>query len=114
MLRGNNWARWAFVVTVAYNQLSKVFSGHWIASPANILGLVLVATAYYYLFRAGANAFFSGTASQADKPPEGLQQSSKMTSAPPQPIGEPGASLNGGPTGCSGNSGAGEGPPSVS
>lgn len=114
MFRGTNWARWAFVVTVAYIQIGKVFSGQLITSLASILGLVLVATAYFYLFRPGANAFFSGTASQAHKPPEGPKQSSKVTSALPQPIGEPGASPNGGPTKCSGNAGAGEGPPSVS
>ncbi len=114
MLRGHNWARWAFVVTVAYNQLSKVFSGHWIASPADILELVLVATAYYYLFRPGANAFFSGTGSQAHKPLEGPQQSSKVTSALPQPIGEPSASPNGGPAEPFGKSDVAGGPPSVS
>jgi hypothetical protein len=68
-------------VTVAYIQIGRVFSSHLIASPANILGIALVATAYYYLFRPGANAFFSGTSSQAHKPPEGPKQSSKVTSA---------------------------------
>ncbi len=113
MLRGNNWARWAFVVTVAYNQLGKAFSGRWSASLANIVGLMLVATAYYYLFRPGANAFFSGTASQAHQPPEGPQQSSKMTPAVPQPIGEPGALPNGGPAPSPQNSPPPGGPPSV-
>jgi len=63
MLRGFNWARWTFVVTVAYNQLSKVFSGHWNAAPVNVLGLLLVAAACYFLFRPVANAFFSGACS---------------------------------------------------
>ncbi len=67
MLRGSNWARWAFVVTLAYNQLSKVLSGHWNGSPTNIFGLLLVATAYYYLFRPAGNAFFSGAPSAALK-----------------------------------------------
>ena len=63
MLRGFNWARWTFVVTVAYNQLSKLFSGHWNASSVNVLGLLLVVTACYYLFHPVANAFFSGACS---------------------------------------------------
>jgi hypothetical protein len=63
MLRGFSWARWTFVVAVASNQLSNLFSGHWNASPTNIVGLLLVATACYFLFLPAANAFFSGTAS---------------------------------------------------
>lgn len=93
MLRGFNWARWAFVMTVAYNQLSKIFAVHWIPSPANILGPVLVATAYYYLFRPAANAYFSEAA---------------------RPIGEPGASPKVSAGNRLPNSGIGAGPPSVS
>ena len=63
MLRGFNWARWVFIVTVAYNQLSKLFSGHWNASAANVIGLLLGAAACYFLFRPVANAFFSGACS---------------------------------------------------
>jgi hypothetical protein len=74
MLRGMNWARWAFVVTVVYHQLSKVVAGHWYGSPANLLGFLLVAAACYYLFRPAANAFFSGGASPAPKIPAGHAQ----------------------------------------
>jgi hypothetical protein len=63
MLRGFNWARWTFVVTVAYNQLSQVFSGHWNVSSMNLFGLLLFVAACYYLFRPLANAFFSGAGS---------------------------------------------------
>jgi len=71
MLRGMNWARWVFVVTVAYNQLSKAIAGNGNASPVNIFGLLLVVVACYYLFRPAANAFFRGRASLAESLPEG-------------------------------------------
>jgi hypothetical protein len=71
MLRGMNWARWVFVVTVAYNQLSKAIAGHWNASPVNTFALLLVAVACYYLFRPAANAFFRGRVSLAENLPEG-------------------------------------------
>jgi hypothetical protein len=71
MLRGFNWGRWAFIVTNGYNQLSRLAAGHWNPSPVVIVGLLLVATACYYLFRPAANAFFSGAASPAEKLPAG-------------------------------------------
>jgi hypothetical protein len=51
-------------ITSLYAAMTLLFHvvAHWIASPSNILGLLLVAASCYYLFRPAANAFFSGVA----------------------------------------------------